>query len=95
VTTSSALPLGRPALMFSENVELTGGDLVLLDGVRLGVERFHVLDEAPGSVGRQVHVPLDHSNLSRSAGASSFAASSASVGDIRLLIERRLLLSSK
>jgi hypothetical protein len=36
--------------MFSENVELTGGDLVLLDGVRLGVERFHILDEAPGNV---------------------------------------------
>jgi hypothetical protein len=78
--------------MFSENVELTGGDLVLLDGVRLGVERFHILDEAPGNVGRQVHVQFNHSNLFRSARANSLAASSPHAVDQSELVFASLAL---
>jgi hypothetical protein len=41
--------------MLSQGAKLARCDLIALDGVGLGVEGVHVIDERAGNVGRQVY----------------------------------------
>jgi hypothetical protein len=46
--------------MLSQGAKLARRDLIALDGVGLGVEGVHAIDERAGNVGRQVYWRAGH-----------------------------------